>query len=105
MRRDQTLRQDLRLNLLRADLLAGFERADSLHQCFFEGAPNCHRLAHGLHLWPQAFVRSGELLKLPLRNFYDYIVERGLETRWSLFCDVVRELVERVAHGQFGRDL
>ena len=50
MRRDQALREDPRLNLLRPDFLSRLERAHAFHQRFFECAPDGHGLADRLHL-------------------------------------------------------
>src|SRR6476660_7081628 len=97
MRRDQPLREDARLDLLRADFLAGFERAYALHQRFLEGAPDGHGFAYGLHLWPQAFVSAGEFFELPLGNLGHYIIDGWLKTGWGLLGDVVGNFVERVA--------
>ena len=105
MRRHQPLRQNLRLDLGSADALAGVERANALHQRFFEGAANGHHFAHRLHLRAQVFVGAGKLLELPLRNFHDHVVERGLKTGRSLARDVVGNFVERIADGQFRGDL
>ena len=105
MRRHQPLGQNLRFNLFAAHALAGIERADALHQRFFEGAPDGHDFADRLHLRAQGVVGAGKFLELPLRNFHDHIVERRLETCRSLARDVVGNLVERVADGKFRGNL
>ena len=105
MRRHQTLGQNLRLDLAAADALARIERADALHQRLFKGASDGHDFANGLHLRPQVFIRSGKFLKLPLRNLDHHVVERRLEARRSLARDVVRDFIERVAHGELCRNL
>src|SRR5882724_3415797 len=105
MRRHQALRQDLRLDLLRTDLLSTLERADPLHQRFFEGAADSHCLADRLHLRPQALVGTRKFFKLPFRDLHDYVVERRLKAGWGLLSDVVGEFVERIADGKLGGDL
>jgi len=76
MRRDQPLRQNLRLDLSAAYSLAGIEGANALHQRLFKGASDGHHFADRLHLHAEAFVRSGKFFELPLRNFHDYVIER-----------------------------
>ena len=53
---------------------------------------------------PEAFVGAGEFFELPLGNFYDDVIERGLEAGGSLAGDVVGNFVERVADGKLGGD-
>ena len=81
------------------------ERADCLEVCLLEGASDCHRLAHGLHLRAEARVRSVELLEGEARHLDDDIVERRLEACGRNFGDVVLQLVESIAHGEKGGDL
>src|SRR5581483_5919786 len=57
-----------------------------------------------LHLRAQRLVRSRKFLELPLRDLYHHVVERGLKARRRLARNVVRNLVQRVAHRQLGRD-
>ena len=84
MRRNKPLRQDLRLDLRAADALSGIERADALHQRFFESAADGHHFADRLHLHAEVFVRSGKFFKLPLGNFHHDIIERRLKAGRSL---------------------
>src|SRR5208283_1550132 len=102
MRSDQALCENFGLDFMRPHALARIERANSLLQGFFEGAADGHHFADGFHLRPKRFVGAGEFFELPLRNFYDDIVERGLEASWSLTRDVVGNLVERIADGKLG---
>src|SRR6266700_1191589 len=97
MRSYETLGENLGLDLFTAYALAGVERADTFHQSFLEGAADGHDFAHGLHLRAQALVGTGKLFELPLRNFDDYVIERGFETGWSLACNVIGNFIERVA--------
>src|SRR6185437_92570 len=96
----QTLRQPARLDVVGGGLLARLERPYRLHHRFLEGAPNRHDLADRLHLRPQALIRAGKLLELPLWNLYDDIVDRRLEAGRSRLGDVVLNLVERVADSE-----
>ncbi len=105
MRRDQPLRQNLRLDLFAADALAGIERADALHQRFFEGAADGHHFADRFHLRTERVVGAGKFLELPLRNLHDHVIERRLEAGRSLARDVVGNFVERVADGEFRGNL
>src|SRR5580698_3205968 len=104
MRRDQALCKNLGFNLLGANTFACIERANSFLKCFFKRAADGHHFADRLHLRSQRFVGAGKFFELPLRNLDDYVIERGLEAGWSLARDVVRNLVERVANGEFGRN-
>jgi hypothetical protein len=45
-----------------------------------------------------------ELVEIPARHFHDHIVERGFEVSRSGFGDLVFQLIQRVADGEFGRD-
>src|SRR6266853_2516471 len=101
MRRYQALRENLWLDFFGAQFLAGVECADAFEKRLFESAADSHYFADRLHLRPKRFVRTGKFFELPLRNFYDDIVERRFETGWSLARDVVWNLIERIADGQF----
>src|SRR5205085_2852752 len=83
----------------------GFERAQPLEQGLLERAPDCHYLADRLHLRAEHILGLAEFLEVPLRNLDDHVVNRRLETGRRLLRDVVRNLVERVADGELGRDL
>ena len=82
--------------------LAGTHR---LEERLRERPPDPHRLADRLHLRPESLVRAGELLEGEARELDDDVVERRLEARGRRPGEVVRDLVERVAHGELGRDL
>ncbi len=85
--------------------LAGLERAHRFQQRLLEGAADGHHFADRLHLRTERFVCARKLLKLPLRNLDDHVIERRLKARRRLARDVVGNLVERVADGELGRDL
>src|ERR1700679_1661672 len=54
---------------------------------------------------PRFSMASGNFFKLPLRNFYDDIIERRLETCRGFAGDVVGNFVQRIANRKLGRDL
>jgi hypothetical protein len=62
--------------------------------------PEPEGLADGAHLGAEPRLGLGELLEVEPRRLHRDVVERGLERRGRLAGDVVRELVERVAHGE-----
>ncbi len=97
-RSHQHLRQPPRLQHLGAGLLARLQSAPRLHQRLFEGAAHRHHLAHRLHLRAKHIVRAWELFKLPLGNLHHDVIDRRLKARRRLSRNVVRNLVERVAH-------
>ena len=70
-----------------------------------EVAADAHRLAHRLHLRRQRPVGARELLEREARRLHDDVVDRRLERGRRRAGDVVRDLVERVADGEAGRDL
>ncbi len=102
--RHQHLRQPPRLQYFGAGFLSRLKRAPRLHQRFLEGAAHGHHFADRLHLRSQRIVGAGKLLKLPLGNFHDNVVDGRLETGRRFACDVVRNLVERVANREFCRN-
>ena len=79
LRSNQHLCQPPRIEDFRSGFLAGFKRAQRLHQRFFEGAANGHHFADRLHLRTEVFIRSGEFFKLPLRNLGHDIIDGRLE--------------------------
>src|SRR5208282_5329071 len=81
-----------------------FERTDSLHQGFFEGAADGHHFAHGFHLSAEGSVRAGEFFELPFGDFCDDVVDGGLEAGGGLLGDVVRDFIQGHADGQLGGD-
>ena len=105
MRRNQTLHEAPWFDVFGGGALTGIERTDTLHQRFFEGSANRHRLANRLHLRTESLFRAGELLKLPLGNLHDNVIDGRLEAGGSLASDVVGDLVERVADGEPCGDL
>ncbi len=76
-----------------------------LPERLLERAPDPHRLADRLHLRAERRIGAGELLEREARELDDDVVERRLEARRRRLRQVVRDLVERVADGELGRDL
>ena len=93
------------MEVLRAPLRVDLEPPARLPERLGEGAADTHRLADGLHLRAQRRVGAGELFERETRELDDDVVERGLEARGRRPCQVVRDLVERVADGELGGDL
>ena len=85
---------------------ADFQAAQGFLERLLEGAAHGHHLAHRLHLGRQAAVGSREFLERKTRDLGDHVVDAGLERRRRRTAgDLVTQLVQRVAHGQLGRDL
>ena len=84
---------------------AGFQRGQRLLHRFVDGAADGHHLAHRFHRRGQIWFRSGEFLEGKARDLGDDIVDRGLKAGGGDFGDVVVQLVQRIANGQFRRDL
>ncbi len=82
-----------------------FKRTQPLEQTFLESPADRHHLADRLHLRTEHILSAGKLLERPFRDLCDDIIDRRLERRRRLLCNVVRYLVERVADRKFGRDL
>ena len=80
-------------------------RAHRLAVGLAEGAADAHRLADALHLRGQRLVGAGELLEGEARHLDHHVVQGRLERGRRGAGDVVRDLVERVAHGELGGDL
>src|SRR5262249_7374684 len=102
---DQLLHDGLRIELLAAKRLAGFQAANALPQRLFERASDRHHFSDALHLRAERRISAGEFLKCPLRDLRDYVIDRGLEARGRLARDVVVDLVEAVADSELRRDL
>ena len=88
-----------------ADALSRIKGAYAFHQRLFKRAADGHDFPHRLHLRAQVFICSRKFLKLPLRNLHHNVVERRFETGGCFAGNVVRNLIQRVPHGQFGCDL
>ena len=84
---------------------AGFHRGQRLLQRFVDGAANGHRLAHGFHRGGQVGLAAGEFLKGEAGDLGHDIVDRRLEAGRRHLGDVIVQLVQRIADGQFRRDL
>ena len=108
--------RELVADLVRIDRLeieavdARLEAAQRLLQRLLERAPDRHHLADGLHLRGEPVVGLLEFLEGEPGHLGDDIVDRRLErSRHGLSIladrDVVRQLVERVADRELGRDL
>ena len=98
MRCDQALHQPSRLDVFGGRSSAGIERADAFHQRLLEGSTDGHCFTHGFHLRAESLFRARKLLKLPLWDLHDDVINRGLEARGSLARDVVGNFIERVSH-------
>ena len=72
---------------------------------FVDGAADGHGLTHRLHRGGQIRFRAGEFLECEFRDLGDDIVDGRLERGGRDLGDVVVQLIQRVAHGQFRRDL
>ena len=72
---------------------------------FLEGAADGHRLADAFHLRGEHRVGFREFFEREPWNLGHHVIDRRLETGPGLARDVVRQLVQAVAHGQLGRDL
>jgi hypothetical protein len=72
---------------------------DRFVQRFGKRPSECHDLANGFHLWAKGRIDTGEFFKRPTRYFDDDIVERRLERRFRLSCNIVGDLVQGVTHG------
>ncbi len=85
---------------------ADLQAAQRLLERFLEGAADGHHLAHRLHLRGQAVVGLREFLEGEARDLGDHVVDGRLERRRRRAAgDVVRQLVQRVADRELGRDL
>ena len=102
MRRNQPLGENAWLDFFGAQALPALQRANALHQRFFEGAPDSHGLAHRFHLRPKALIGAGKFLKLPFGNLHHHVINRGLEAGRRLAGNVVGNFIEPVAHSEFG---
>ena len=74
-------------------------------QRFLEGAANRHGFAHRLHRGGERLFSAREFFKGEARNFGDDIINGRLERgRRCAACNIVVDLVERVADRELGRD-
>ncbi len=90
----------------RAQIEPGLLQASPrLAERFLERPADRHHLADRLHRRRELGVRPRELLEREPRDLHHHVVERGLEGRRRLSRDVVRDLVQAVAHRQQRRDL
>ena len=79
--------------------------AHGLEQRAFKVRADGHDLAGGLHLRAEAAGRADELVKRPLGELHDDVVQRGLKAGAGLAGDVILNFIERVAEGDLRRDL
>ena len=85
---------------------AYFQAAQGFLQGLLEGPADGHDLTHGFHLGGQASIGLGELLESEPRDLGDHVVDGRLErSRGDATGDFVAQLIQGVAHGQFGGDL
>ena len=78
---------------------------NGLHHGVLKVVADGHDLAGGHHLGAQRLVGVDELIKGPLRVLDHDVVQRRLEAGAGLAGDVVGDLIQRVADGDFGRHL
>ena len=102
--RDQLVADEVRIDFLRARILAALQRTHAFEERFFERPPDGHHFSDRLHLRPQRRIRPGKFLKGPFRNFHDDVIEHGFEGGGSLLRNVVWNLIERIADGEFRGD-
>ena len=81
-----------------------FQRAERLLQSLLESAPDGHGLTNALHLCGQRRIGLGELFESKSRNLDHAVVNGGFKARRGFAGDVVLELIERVADGEFCGD-
>ena len=79
--------------------------AHRLEECSLKGWRDRHDLTGRLHLRAELAGRARELVKRPLRELDDHIVERGLKAGAGLARDVVADLVKREPERDLGGDL
>ena len=84
---------------------AQLDGRDGLHHGSLKAVADAHDLAGGHHLGTQRLVGVDELIKGPLRVLDHDVVQRRLEAGAGLAGDVVGDLIQRVADGDFGRHL
>ena len=83
---------------------ARFHRRERFLQGLVDGAADGHRLAYGLHGGGQVRLGAGEFLEGEFRDLGDDVVDGRLEGRGRHTGDVVVQLVQREAHGEFCGD-
>ena len=94
-----------RMQVARLPPVVELARPLRLEERLAERAPDPHRLADGLHLRAERAVGARELLEGEAGELDDDVVERRLEARRRGACQVVRDLVERVADRELCGDL
>ncbi len=80
-------------------------RSQRLGEGLLKGPPDRHRLADRLHVRGQTRFGARELLEREPWPFDHAVVDRRLEAGRRRPCDVVRDLLQRVAHRQPRGDL
>ena len=79
---------------------AVLQRTHSLAERFLKRAADAHDFTHGLHARGKRGIGALEFFERKARHFHHAIVDGRLEARRRDARDVVRDFVERVAHGQ-----
>ena len=92
------------IDVIEADK-AGVQPAQGLLHRFMDVAPNRHHFTDRLHRRRQDGFGALELFKGKARDFGHDIVDRRFKRRRRRARNVVVDLIERIAHGQLGRDL
>ena len=81
--------------------MAIFQAAQRFCERLFEGASDRHHFAHCLHASGERIIGALELLEREARYLHHAVVDGRLEARRRDARDIVHDLVERVAYGQF----
>ena len=77
------------------------ESAQSFLQRLLKSAPDGHHFAHRFHLGGQSRICGGKFFKGKAWDLGDHIIEGRLERRGGhATCNIVLELIERVAYRQ-----
>ena len=84
---------------------AGFEAGEGFLQTFVDRAANGHRLTHGFHRGGEVGFRAGKFLERKTRDLGHDIVDRGFKTGGRHLGDIVVQLVQSIANGEFRGDL
>ena len=79
--------------------------ADAFLQCLLEGAADGHDFPHGLHGGGEKVLGPREFFEGPAGNLDHAVVDGGFKGGVGLPGDVVVNLVQGIAHRQFGGDL
>ena len=76
--------------------------SDSLHKSHLEAGSYRHYLTRSLHLRSELTARACKLLKGPLREFYDRVVNRRLKASAGLARNIIGYLIKSIAQSDLG---